>query len=88
MTGPTPESLGVQAAALIHAELAQDYWSAARIEAALEDSRATVVQVAEAVALAAAAMLTEALGSAAAERLAAGRYGRDAAAQARLLGAA
>jgi hypothetical protein len=86
----SPESLAVQADALIHAELAEDYWTSARVLAALEDSGATVVQVAQAVALAGAAMLTEAAGgsSLAAERVAAGRYGRDAAAQARLVLAA
>ena len=87
---PAPAALQVQAAALIHAWLAEDYWTAARVEAAIADSGATAVQVAQVVSLAAASMLTEAFGgsSLAAERFAADRYGRDAAAQARLVLAA
>jgi hypothetical protein len=87
---PAAAALQVQALALVHAWLAEDYWTAARVEAAIEASGATVVQVAQVVSLAAASLLTEAFGgsSLAAERFAADRYGRDVAAQARLVVAA
>lgn len=80
-----PGTLQVQALGLIHAWLAEDYWTVARIEAAIEASGATPVQVAQVVSLAAAALLTDAFGGSSlrAEQAAAARYGADAAKQAR-----
>jgi hypothetical protein len=85
--GAQPGQLQVQALGLIHAWLAKDYWTAARIEAAIEASGASPVQVAQIVSLMAASLLTEVLAgsSLAAERAAADRYGREAAKQARLV---
>ena len=84
---PGHETLQPMAGAYIRAWLDKDYWTIARIVAALEDSGATPGQVAETISLAAAAMLTEAHGgsSAAAADHATGWQDRAVAAQVRLL---
>jgi hypothetical protein len=83
----TPAALQTQAYGYIHAWLAEDYWTIARIVAALQDSGATMEQVAETFSLAAASLLTTACGTAeAAAALAARRYSGDAARQGRLVG--
>lgn len=46
----------------VHAWLAEDYWTVARLMAELEDLGATMHQVAECFSLAAAALLTDAAG--------------------------
>lgn len=87
MSEPSPAGLQAQALFVIHAWLARDYWSVEAACRQVAGSGATPVQVLEAATLAAASLLTEALGgsSAKAAAVAADRYGRDVAAQARLL---
>jgi hypothetical protein len=69
----------------IHAWLVEDYWTIARIVAALQDNGATMDQVAETISLAAAALLTDALdgSSVRAAQLVAGRISEAAGRQAR-----
>lgn len=88
----SPEHGRVRAMALayIRAWLDEDYWTIARIVVALEESGATVQQVAETFSLAAAALLAEAHGgnSHAAADHATARQDDDVAKQIRLLTAA
>lgn len=79
----------VMAVGLIHCWLANDYWTAARIEHEIDQSCASPVAVAQAVSLAAASMLTDAYdgSSARAEAVAVSRWGRDAGRQARQIAA-
>jgi hypothetical protein len=73
---PEQGKLLVMAYGYTHAWLVEDYATAARIEVALEDCGATMVQVAEAFSLAAAALATAACDGSAvqAARLAEARY--------------
>ncbi len=89
MTAQTPAALQVMAYGYIAAWTQQDYWTVARIAAEIEASGASSLAVAEAVTLAAAALLTDALGgsSLAAETVATRRYGKAAARLARELSA-
>lgn len=86
---PSHETLQPMAGAYIRAWLDKDFWTIARIAAALEDSGATPAQVAEVISLAAASMMTEAHGGSAVEAAdhASGWQDRAVAAQVRLLAA-
>lgn len=57
---PEQTKLLIMAYGYVHAWLAEDYWTIARIVAELEDCGATMVQVAETFSIAAAALLTDA----------------------------
>jgi hypothetical protein len=85
--GPSHETLQPMAGAYIRAWLGKDWWTIARIAAAIDDTGATPRQVTEVVTLAAASMLTEAHGgwSAAAADHATGWQNRAVAAQIRLI---
>jgi hypothetical protein len=88
-TRPDQPDLLIQAYGYVHAWLAKDYWTTARIVAELEDSGATMQQVAECFSLAAAALLTDAYEGDRfkAMRLAQVRYSNNAGRQARHLAA-
>lgn len=80
-------ALQVQAAGYVHAWLAQDFWTIARIADEITRAGYTPAQVAEVFSLFAASLLTEAFAGArsGAAALAAARYGAEAGKQARLL---
>lgn len=84
----TREDLQVRAAGYVLAWLRQDYWTCARIAAALEDEQVPAGQVAEVLTLAAASMLADALGAGAAAEFADRWVSTQAARQVRLLSAA
>jgi len=91
-SGPVPPEqtkLLIMAYGYVHAWLAEDYWTIARIVAELEDSGASMVQVAEAFSLAAAALVTDAYGGDRfkAMGLAARRYSANAGRKARNIAA-
>ena len=59
---PDQATLMTMAYGYIHAWLAEDYWTIARIVAAMQDSGATMEQVAETFSLAGAALMTDTVG--------------------------
>ena len=87
-TTPAYERMQAMALAYIRAWLDEDYWTIARIVVALEESGATMPQVAEVFSLAGACLLTEAHGGSSAQAAghATGRQDRDVAKQIRLAG--